>query len=143
MKPHKQVLIPQDRTGWEPKPKYLLWESRCPECGEIGVEQMGRGGDHEAVTLHPDRDAYDSPIDTRGGYVKVELFCPSGHGFDLIIANHKGSEFIGIVPAGERNYGDLWQTETEAATTLASRGLETTATPSAARRRLSHGWSSC
>jgi hypothetical protein len=107
VKPHDQVLIPRDRAGSEPRPKYLLWELRCPECGEIGVEQMGRGGDHEAVTLHPDRDAYESPINTRGGYVRIELFCPSGHGFDLIIANHKGAEVIGIVPVGERNYPAL------------------------------------
>jgi hypothetical protein len=68
VKPHNQVLIPQDRAGSEPRQKYLLWELHCPECSEIGVEQMGRGGDHEAVTLHSDRDTYDSPINTRGGY---------------------------------------------------------------------------
>jgi hypothetical protein len=53
---------------------------RCPECGEIGVEQIGRGGDHEAVTLHPDRDAYDSPINTRGGYIRIELSAPRATG---------------------------------------------------------------
>lgn len=79
------------------------WKLRCPECGEECVER--HGGDDAAVTVHPDRDQYDSPIGTRGGYVKVELFCPAGHGFDLVIANHKGCEFIGVVPAGERDYG--------------------------------------
>jgi hypothetical protein len=34
----------------------------------------------------------------------VKLFCPAGHGFDLIVANHKGSEVIAVVPAGQRNY---------------------------------------
>jgi hypothetical protein len=106
MKPYNQVLIPRDRAGWDPRPNYLLWELHCPECGQVGVEQMGPGGDHGAVTVHPDRDDYDSPIDTRGGYTRIKLFCPAGHGFDLIVANHKGAEFIGVVPAGGRNYPD-------------------------------------
>jgi hypothetical protein len=59
----------------------------CPACGDDCVEQIGHGGDLAAVTVQPDRDGYDSPIGTRGGYVRVELFCPARHGFDLIIAN--------------------------------------------------------
>jgi hypothetical protein len=56
------------------------------------------GRDHAAVTLEPDRDGYDSPIATRGGYVSIGLSCPDGHEFDLVIANHKGAEYLGVVP---------------------------------------------
>lgn len=98
---NRDALRPDD--GHEPG--RLVWQLVCPVCGDGCVEQQGPGpGDHAAVTVHPDRDAHDSPIGTRGGYVRVELFCPAGHGFDLIIANHKGAEFIGIVLAGERDY---------------------------------------
>lgn len=72
----------------------------CPECGQPGVEQTGPhdgDGDHRAVTVHPDRDEYDSPIGTRGGYTQIDLWCPDGHQFALIIANHKGDEYIGAV----------------------------------------------
>lgn len=83
----------------------IVWLLHCPVCGDDCVEQMGPGGgDHTAVTVHPDRDSYDSPIGTRGGYVAVQLFCPAGHGFDLIIANHKGQEYIGVKLAGPRDY---------------------------------------
>lgn len=98
---HGQVLRPDDPAGRA----RLVWRLACPECGDTCVEQQGPGpGDHAAVTVQPDRDAHDSPIGTRGGYVKIELFCPSGHGFDLVIANHKGCEYVGIVPAGDRDY---------------------------------------
>lgn len=74
----------------------------CPECGEPGVEQTGPDpddGGEAAVTVHPDRDEYDSPIGTRGGYTQIDLWCPHGHSFALIIANHKGDEYIGAVTA--------------------------------------------
>lgn len=75
----------------------------CPDCGDPGVEQTGPDegdddhGDHRAVTVHPDRDRYESPIGTRGGYTQIDLWCPAGHQFALIIANHKGIEYIGAV----------------------------------------------
>lgn len=76
------------------------WQVHCPVCGagESDRAVVG-GGDHEAVTVHPDRDDYDSPIGTRGGYVRVDLECSGGHSYALVVANHKGAEFLGLVPA--------------------------------------------
>jgi hypothetical protein len=53
-------------------------------------------GDHTAATVQPDRDRYESPIGTRGGYASIALECVAGHGFDLIVANHKGAEYLGV-----------------------------------------------
>jgi hypothetical protein len=50
------------------------------------------------ISVHPDRDQYASPLGTRGGFLGVALTCADGHRFDLVIANHKGTEFIGVVP---------------------------------------------
>ena len=58
---------------------------------------LASDGDHSAVTVQPDRDRYDCPIGTRGGYVSIELRCLAGHRFDMVIANHKGAEYLGIV----------------------------------------------
>lgn len=103
--------MPKDNLNENPNilkwDAYLsTWQMHCPVCEDTIVEQMGPGPDTEAsaVTVAPDRDEYDSPIGTRGGFTRIELFCPVGHGFDLIIANHKGSQFIGVVLVGERNY---------------------------------------
>ncbi|MBA6433870.1 hypothetical protein [Streptomyces sp. GMR22] len=49
------------------------------------------------MTVQPDGDDYDSPLGTRGGYVRVDLTCSSGHGFAFIMSNHKGAEFVGVV----------------------------------------------
>jgi len=82
---------------------YWLLHMPCPECRKRGVEQAwpegdGYGLDHRAVTVHPDRDAYDSPVGTRGGYTQADLRCPAGHYLALIVANHKGGdEYIGAV----------------------------------------------
>jgi hypothetical protein len=55
------------------------WRLHCPVCYSADVEQgPGGRGDHPAVTVQPDRDGYDSPIGTRGGYVRIELSCPGG-----------------------------------------------------------------
>jgi hypothetical protein len=59
--------------------------------------RLEEGGDHHAVTVHPDQDAYASPIGTRGGYVDVRLWCAAGHAFSLVVANHKGAQFIAVV----------------------------------------------
>ena len=78
----------------------LMWHIHCPTCGDSTMDRAGpSGGDHTAVTLHPDRDAYESPIETRGGYLRVELHCPAGHHHALIVANHKGSEYLALVPS--------------------------------------------
>lgn len=79
----------------------LSWQVNCPQCEppQQGVDRYGMEGygpDHEAVTVHPDRDEYESPMGTRGGRVEIKLTCVYGHYFTLIIANHKGAEFIGI-----------------------------------------------
>jgi hypothetical protein len=48
------------------------WQLSCPVCGAAEVEQGPRSGpDHTAVTIQPDRDGYDSPVATRGGYVSM------------------------------------------------------------------------
>jgi hypothetical protein len=74
------------------------WQLCCPVCGAAEVEQgVYSGGDHTAVSVHPDRDAYNSPVGTRGGYVSIALECTAGHRFDLVIANHKGAEYLALV----------------------------------------------
>ncbi|MGA2828723.1 MAG: hypothetical protein ABSF03_21685 [Streptosporangiaceae bacterium] len=100
MKAHTQVLVAL--PGASPAGT-LQWQLSCPVCGEDAVDRVGwtqGSGDHEAVTMQPDRDDYGSPIGTRGGYLRVDLECVVGHGFALIVANHKGAEFVGVVPAG-------------------------------------------
>lgn len=82
---------------------HWLLHMPCPECGNPGVEQTVPGdddqGDHRVVTVHPDRDRYDSPIGTRGGYTQIDLWCPAGHQSALVIANHKGDQYIGAITA--------------------------------------------
>ncbi|WP_159046397.1 hypothetical protein [Streptomyces sp. MMG1121] len=75
----------------------MQWQLNCPACGIAEVEQGEVGADHEAVTVHPDRDSGGSPLGTRGGYLSVELTCAAGHGFDFVVSNHKGAEFVGVV----------------------------------------------
>jgi hypothetical protein len=99
MKTHPEVMIV---VPGEHPAGTLQWLLCCPTCGEEAVDRAGwtqGGGDHEAVTIQPDRDDYDSPIGTRGGYLRVDLECVAGHGFALIVANHKGAEYLGVVPA--------------------------------------------
>ncbi|ETA00755.1 hypothetical protein CcI6DRAFT_03788 [Frankia sp. CcI6] len=94
MNPHPQVLVPDGTTA-----DGLQWQLRCPSCGADTVDRADFAEDHRAVTVFPDRDDYDSPIGTRGGYVQVDLQCPVGHRFALIVANHKGAEFVAVVPS--------------------------------------------
>ena len=87
----------------EPAPEWratLAWQINCPTCGDSTMDRTAFAPDHEAVTLQPDRDEYDSPIGTRGGYVRVELVCPTGHHHALILANHKGAEILAVIPSG-------------------------------------------
>lgn len=92
---HAGTLVPTDSApgSWN-----LQWKLMCPACGICEVERAADGGDHGAVTVQPDRDDYDSPLGTRGGYVRVDLTCAAGHGFAFIVGNHKGEEFVGVVP---------------------------------------------
>jgi hypothetical protein len=97
--PARHLPVAESRTA--PGMHWLL-HVPCPECGAPGVAQTGPGAygrDHEAVTVHPDRDKYDSPIGTCGGYTQIDLRCALGHRFALIIANHKSDEYIGTVTA--------------------------------------------
>ncbi|MEV1170141.1 hypothetical protein [Nonomuraea sp. NPDC049784] len=93
---HASVLQPDGET---PRGGGLRWLVRCPKCGEENIDRA-ETGPHQSVTMHPDRDEYDSPTGTRGGYVQVELTCSGGHDFRLFLANHKGMEYIDII-AGE------------------------------------------
>jgi hypothetical protein len=61
----------------------------------VGLDRCG--GDNLSVTLAPDRDDYDSPAGTRGGYVRIDLHCPGDHHSSLIIGNHKGAEILTMV----------------------------------------------
>ncbi|MEV4942210.1 hypothetical protein [Streptomyces zaomyceticus] len=79
------------------------WQVHCPACGIPEIERAKDGGDHESVAVHPDRDAFDSPLGTRGGYVRIDLTCGAGHGFAFIIGNHKGAEIVGVIARTDRN----------------------------------------
>jgi hypothetical protein len=109
MQHHQTVLHPTSDLG--ELPETLTWRVQCPQCSAPEIERGAldetgslpydpdddSGGDHTAVTVHPDRDAHDSPIGTRGGYVEIRLWCGAGHNFRLIVANHKGAEYIAAV----------------------------------------------
>jgi hypothetical protein len=90
-----EVLEPAPQWQWKAP---LAWQINCPTCGDSTMDRIAFAApDHEAVTLHPDRDEYDSPIGTRGGYVRVELVCRDDHA--LILANHKGHEILALIPS--------------------------------------------
>ncbi|MGC4966288.1 hypothetical protein ACLQ2H_09745 [Streptomyces globisporus] len=77
----------------------LEWAAEEVERGPFDEEEGEKtydGGDHKAVTVRPDTDSYISPIGTCGGCVDVELWCAAGHAFRLVVANHKGAEYVGI-----------------------------------------------
>lgn len=84
------------------EPTKLQWQVQCPVCATSNVEREPFMDDDASVTLHPDKDDYASPIGTRGGFVEVNLACESQHRFQIIVANHKGAEFVGVfVPPQE------------------------------------------
>jgi hypothetical protein len=105
MQDHQTALQPTTDLG--DLPDTLAWRLHCPVCSapeiergqldEDGSRPDEAGGDHTAVTVHPDRDAYSSPLGTRGGHVEIRLWCAAGHNFQLVIANHKGAEYVGVV----------------------------------------------
>jgi hypothetical protein len=89
-----EILEPAQLPG-----SAAAWQLSCPACGAAEIEQGSRSGpDHTAVTIQPDRDGYDSPIGTRGGFVSIALDCAAGHAFELVIANHKGAEYVAVIP---------------------------------------------
>lgn len=68
----------------------------CPACGE-GHGCMEDGD--EIYAIGPDRDEYESPMHTRGGWLETRGVCSGcGTGYSLVLANHKGSLAIGIAP---------------------------------------------
>lgn len=73
---------------------------RCPLCGIEQIEQGAEGkSEQDMVTVAPDLDEYSSPLGTRGGYTDIALYCADGHNFSIVVANHKGQQVIGLVPA--------------------------------------------
>lgn len=70
----------------------------CPICRE---ESYMEGGD-SPVEVGPDRDEYESPIGTRGGWLATRPWCSNCWvDFRLVIANHKGTILLGMVKDGE------------------------------------------
>lgn len=69
----------------------------CPHCGETyGMEE----GD-VPVVVGPDRDEYDSPAGTRGGWIETRGVCSCcGHTYSLVIANHKGALCLLVAATG-------------------------------------------
>jgi hypothetical protein len=96
---HTQALRPSPAVATPPGT--LRWQVFCPICAAEEIDRVpADGGDHAAVVVQPDRDEYGGPLGTRGGHLEIRLECGSGHGFALVIANHKGAEFVGLVPVG-------------------------------------------
>lgn len=109
MQPHDKTLSPASHTAG---PGTLIWQLACPECAALEIERGSfdeeagevaydpddeRSSDETSVTVHPDRDSYSSPIGTRGGFVEIRMWCGAGHAFQLVVANHKGAEYVAVV----------------------------------------------
>lgn len=73
-------------------PDVLQWQIHCPRCAAPEIEG-GRRGD----VVHPDDDVAVSPLGTRGGHVSADMQCGAGHEFQLVVANHKGAAYVGIL----------------------------------------------
>jgi hypothetical protein len=86
-------------------------ELLCPTCGAEVLEF----GESRDVVVHPDRDEYDSPIGSRGGWTSFDIYCHGCGWFSLVIAQHKGSIVARLVPRpSERvvlNGIEQWSTE--------------------------------
>jgi hypothetical protein len=107
MQPHEKTLSPASHTAG---PDALIWRLACPQCAAPEIErgdfdeESGTvvyddtpSRDETSVTVHPDTDDYASPIGTRGGFVEVRMWCAAGHAFKLVVANHKGAEYVAVV----------------------------------------------
>jgi hypothetical protein len=68
----------------------------CPVCGENTIDRKDYD-DVGSVTIFPDRDEYDSPAGSRGGYICIDLMCTDVHLFSMFIGNHKGAETISLM----------------------------------------------
>ncbi|MFE9976090.1 hypothetical protein ACFYRD_36605 [Streptomyces hirsutus] len=110
MQPHDKTLSPAPFTA---PPDTLVWQLACPQCAAPEIERGdfdeesgsvpydsdddSPGGDETSVTVHPDRGEYASPVGTRGGFVEIRMWCAGGHAFQLVVANHKGAEYVAVV----------------------------------------------
>jgi hypothetical protein len=93
---HAQQTLKLDGV-FAPHQGECKWQVCCPMCQNENVDRDGEGGDHTAVTTHEDNDEYGCPLGTRGGWTEVRYTCGNGHSFSLLVANHKGAEYIGLV----------------------------------------------
>lgn len=73
-------------------PDILQWQVHCPRCAVPEIEGGSRG-----AVVHPDDDVAVSPLGTRGGHVSASMRCAAGHDFHLVVANHKGAAYVGIL----------------------------------------------
>jgi hypothetical protein len=85
------------QTGYQPIRVNEYGWAVCPACGEVdGMED----GD-TIYAVGPDRDEYDSPARTRGGWVETRGTCSMcGHIYSLVIGNHKGALAVMIASLG-------------------------------------------
>jgi hypothetical protein len=69
----------------------------CPRCFQWGGMESG----DRPSCIGEDRDEYDSPIGTRGGWTAFDGQCSAcGCEWKLYVANHKGMLFLGVVDTG-------------------------------------------
>ena len=75
----------------------------CAACGETYGMEAGE-------TVHavgPDRDEYDSPAGSRGGWIETRGDCSCcGQRYSFIVGNHKGALCLRIAALGKGNLDD-------------------------------------
>jgi hypothetical protein len=86
---HTEVLLPAKAD----LPESLQWQVRCPRCADAGIE---RGIAPAETVVDRAVGTRPSPIVGDDGRVSVSLYCAAGHGFDLVVSNHRGAEYISI-----------------------------------------------
>lgn len=60
------------------------------------MERADETADHEAVTVPPAGTTTTAHWEPGAGMCAST--CSDGHGFAFVMGNHKGSEFVGVVP---------------------------------------------
>jgi hypothetical protein len=88
---HAEVLLPAKAD----LPETLQWQVHCPHCADAGIE---RGIAPAETVVDRAIGTRPSPIVGDDGWVSVSPHCAAGHGFDLVVSNHKGAEYITINP---------------------------------------------
>lgn len=91
LRPHAEAVQPVKAD----LPETLQWQVHCPRCADAGIE---RGIAHAETVVDRAIGTRPSPIVGDNGWVSVSLHCAAGHGFELVVANHKGAEYITINP---------------------------------------------